>query len=249
MPTVPSTTLRIGLLQCGHIHPDLVPEHGDYPEAFAALLGPFGVELTTFDVDHGPVPTDVEAFDGWLVSGSANSAYEDLPWIPKVEDLLRKMIDAHVPLVAVCFGHQLLAQAMGGTVAKSPDGWGVGAHAYELVDADRTWMTPPAAGSVRLIASHQDQVTELPAGAIVLARTDHCPVAAYLLGDAALAIQPHPEFTADVSRGLVGLRREMIGEDTSDVALASLDQPLDRELIGSWMATFLRQAHEQRIGA
>ena len=98
--------------------------------------------------------------------------------------------------MAVCFGHQLLAQAMGGRVAKSPDGWGAGVHAYELLRTGEPWMVPPSDGPLRIIASHQDQVVELPDGAVLLARTDHCPVAAYTLGPAALAIQPHPEFTA-----------------------------------------------------
>jgi GMP synthase-like glutamine amidotransferase len=241
VPTVSETTLQIGLIQCGHVHPDLVPEHGDYPELFADLLGPHGIELTTFDVDHGRFPGDLSGFDGWVITGSANSAYEDLPWIHETEDLLRKLIADEAPVVAVCFGHQLLAQAMGGRVAKSPDGWGAGVHAYEFVGETPTWMTPPPHGPVRIIASHQDQVVELPEGAEVLAWTEHCQVAAYTLGPAAFAIQPHPEFTAAVSRGLVERRRDRIGADASDAALASLDQPLDRDQVARWMAEFLRR--------
>jgi len=241
---VPDQTLRIGLLQCGHIHSDLVPEHGDYPEVFADLLGPHGIELETIDVTEGPPPNDPHALDGWVVSGSACSAYDPLPWIAPVEDLLRTVIAAAAPLVAVCFGHQLLAQAMGGRVAKASVGWGVGAHTYELLGPPVPWMDPPAPGhTVRLIASHQDQVVELPQGAEVIARSKDCPVAAYTLGPAALAIQPHPEFSAGVSAGLVNRRRDAIGASTADAALASLDAPLDCSLVGAWMAAFLRQAH------
>lgn len=244
MPTVPDRPLRVALLQCGHVHPDLVPEHGDYPELFAALLGPEGVELTTFDVTAGPPPPldHPAAADGWVVSGSASSTYEDLPWIPAVEERLREILAADAPLVAICFGHQLLAQATGGRVARAETGWGVGAVDYELVRADLPWMAPPAHGPVRLIASHQDQVVELPEGAEVIARTPRCPVAAYTLGPAALAIQPHPEFTAAVSRGLVERRRDAIGAERSDEALAGLDRPLDARLVAGWMAAFLRQA-------
>jgi GMP synthase-like glutamine amidotransferase len=229
--------IHVALLQCGHIHPDLVPEHGDYPEVFADLLGPHGLEITTVDVSEQPIPAP-GSFDGWLVSGSASSAYDPLPWIAELEAHLRALVAASEPLVAVCFGHQVLAQALGSRVEKADDGWGVGAHRYELVGPPRPWMDPPA-DSVRLIASHQDQVVELPADAELLARTEHCPIAAYAVGDAAIAIQPHPEFTAAVSRGLVERRRGAIGEDRSDEALASLDGPLDRELVGRWMATFL----------
>lgn len=243
MSTVaPEPPLRIGLVQCGHVHPDLVPEHGDYPELFADLLGPYGIELSTFDVDHGQFPGELDDLDGWVISGSADSAYDDLPWIHQTEDLLRELVERRAPMVAVCFGHQLLAQAMGGTVAKSPDGWGAGVHAYELVGEPLPWMDPPPHGPLRLIASHQDQVTALPEGAVLLARTDHCPVAAYALGTSAFAIQPHPEFTAAVSRGLVERRRDRIGPEASDAALASLDESLDRDVLAAWMAGFLRHA-------
>lgn len=242
VPTM--SRLQIGLLQCGYIAPEVAAAHGDYPEAFADLLGPEQVDLVTYDVQKDPVPADPTAHDGWLVSGSASSAYEPLAWIPPVERFLRQMIEVEAPLVAVCFGHQLLAQAMGGRVERSEAGWGVGVHRYDLLDRTATWMDPPALGGrIRLIASHQDQVTELPAGAKVIAKTDHCKVAAYTLGRRALAVQPHPEFSADVSRELIALRRDAIGAERADAALASLDQPLadDRRLVASWMAAFWRQ--------
>lgn len=239
-----SPRLQIGLLQCGYIAPDVAAGHGDYPEAFADLLGPQGVDLVTYDVQQGPVPTDPRAHHGWLVSGSASSAYDDLQWIPPVERFLRRLVEVEAPLVAVCFGHQLLAQALGGRVARAEAGWGVGVHRYELVGPVRPWMDPPPAdGAFRMIASHQDQVVDLPAEATVIARTDHCPVAAFTVGPRALAIQPHPEFSAEVSRGLIGLRRDLIGDDRSDLALASLDGPLedDRRRVAAWMANFWRQ--------
>ncbi len=236
--------LQIGLLQCGYIAPDVAAGHGDYPEAFADLLGPQGIDLVTYDVQQGPVPTDPGAHDGWLVSGSASSAYEPLAWIAPVEGFLRRLIEVEAPLVAVCFGHQLLAQALGGRVARAEAGWGAGVHRYELVGPRPPWMDPPPVdGAFRLIASHQDQVVDLPAEATVIARTDHCPVAAFTVGPRALAIQPHPEFSAEVSRGLIGLRRGLIGPDRSDTALATLDGPLedDRRRVAAWMANFWRQ--------
>jgi len=244
VPAVSEIPLHIGLIQCGHVHPDLAPTLGDYPELFADLLEPQGIDLTTFDVDHDQFPDDLGGFDGWVVSGSANSAYEDLPWIHRTEELLRTLVAGQAPVVAVCFGHQLLAQALGGRVAKSPDGWGAGMHRYELIGDPLPWMAPPPDGGVRIIASHQDQVVELPDGAVVIARTDHCPIAAYTLGTSVLAIQPHPEFTTEVSRGLVERRRDRIGPETSDAALASLSEPLDQQLVAGWMAGFLRHARQ-----
>lgn len=246
--------LRVALLQCGHVHEDLVPEHGDYPELFAGLFAGHGLALTTIDAATEALPP-VDAFDGWLVSGSACSAYDPLPWIPALEDLLRALVAAEAPIVAVCFGHQVLAQAMGGRVERSSAGWGAGAHRYEVCGPaghpPPPWMTPATVdGAVTILASHQDQVVELPEGARRWLRTDHCPIAGYVLGPAALAIQPHPEFTAPISRGLVERRRELMGADVADAALASLDAPLDREVLATWMARFLRLAAARRaVGA
>lgn len=244
--STPDPPLHVGLLQCGHLPEDLVAAHGDYPTVFADLLRPHGIEIEAWDVTAGP-PPDVDACAGWLVSGSPDSTYEPLPWIAPVEQFLRDAVDARAPLVAVCFGHQLLAQAMGGRVARAPVGWGVGVHAYELAPTGAGWMEPaPPDGRVCLIASHQDQVVELPEGARVVAWTEHCKVAAYTLGPAALAIQPHPEFTADMSRMLIERRRRRIGDAAANAGLASLDQPLHQDLVAAWMAAFLRQAARAR---
>lgn len=234
---------RLGLVQCGYIPPALVPTHGDYPEAFNALFAPHDLDLVTYEVQRGPLP-DHRSCDGWLISGSANSAYEPLEWITRLEHFLRGLIEAEAPTVAVCFGHQVLAQAMGGRVAKAEPGWGVGAHDYELVGPPPAWLDPVPRGPVRLIASHQDQVVELPDDAVLLARTDHCPVAAYSLGPRMLAIQPHPEFTTDLSGELIELRRERIGAAVADAAEASLREPLDQATVAAWMVAFLRQGNQ-----
>ncbi|HEX2576549.1 MAG TPA: hypothetical protein VHK88_09390 [Aquihabitans sp.] len=235
-----SDRLRIGLLQCGYVHPDLAGDFGDYPVAFGELLEPHDVELVTYDVQTGPLPDDPGAVDGWLVSGSASSAYERLPWIPPLEAFLRGLVARDAPVVAICFGHQLVAQAHGGRVERSPAGWGAGAHDYELVGTG-PWGSTPDRRSVRLIASHQDQVVDLPDGDVVIARTDHCPIAGYTLGTSVLAIQAHPEFTAGLSARLTQARRDRIGDATADAALASLDAPLDRAVVGSWMADHWRR--------
>lgn len=239
LPAV-SEPLRVGLLQLGYIHPDVAATEGDYPEAFAALLAGHDIELTTYDVPAGQRPKSPRDHDGWLASGSANSAYEPLAWIGDTGRFLLEVVDADVPLVAICFGHQLLAQAMGGTVARADVGWGVGVHHYDVVGPARPWMAGPVS-ELRVIASHQDQVVEAPDGIELLATSTHCRVAGYTVGSRALALQAHPEFTPAVSRGLLDLRRGAIGEARTDAALATLDEPIDQDLIAGWMASFWRR--------
>lgn len=225
----PSERLRIGLLQCGHIVPTVAEGGRDYVDLFGALLGPHRVELTVTHVDHGDQPHDTDV-DGWLISGSPASVYDDLPWIAPTEDLVRRVVDAGQPVVGICFGHQLLAQALGGRVERAGVGWGAGIYTYDLADGWYADGSRPAddkdgADTVSLIASHQDQVVEMPDGARLAARTDHCPIAAFTIGTQVLSIQPHPEFTTGLSRELSTQRRERMGADTTDAAIGSLSGP------------------------
>lgn len=233
-----SEVARVGLLQCGPL--PLAERHGDYPERYQSLLGPHGVELVVHDATAGSVPPSVADADGWLVSGSTWSAYEDLPWIDALAAFLRAVVAAERPLVAVCFGHQLLARALGGRVERAPVGWGVGAHRYDLT-ATEPWMSPPPPEpSLHLIASHQDQVVAVPDGARVWARSDHCEIAGFSIGTRAVTIQPHPEFGPELSRELIERRRDAIGGPVADAALAGLGAPLDDRLVGAWLANVLR---------
>ena len=241
MAETASDVLRIGLLVCGRVRDEVAVEFGDYPELFQSLLGPYGVEIVAYDVINGSVPASVSACDGWLVSGSAASTYDDLPWLVDTTAFVRSLVEHEAPLVAICFGHQLLAQAMGGRVEKSDRGWGIGVHEYRILADLPHWPADLArVNSLGLVASHQDQVTLLPNGATVLAGTQHCPVAAYSLGNRALAIQPHPEFGIELSRALTLARQDQYDPELVADALASLREPTHQDLTAAWIASFLR---------
>ena len=115
-------SLRIGLLIVGHVDPKSVHIGGDYPELFGALLDGRGIELVRYDLDEGRFPNDVDECDGWLCSPSRLSTYDDVAWLADAGDLLRRIVATETPYVGICFGHQLLAQALGGLVEKSPYG-------------------------------------------------------------------------------------------------------------------------------
>src|SRR5262245_41838083 len=178
----------------GHVDPKSVHIAGDYPELFGTLLAGHELELVRYDLDEGRFPATVTECDGWLCGPSRSSTYDDLPWRADAEDLLRQLVATETPYVGICFGHQLLAQALGATVAAAPDGWQGGARDYDVV-APQAWMDATA-GSITLIASHQDQVQALPDGAELLARgaDGGCPIAGFTVGERAWTLQPHPEF-------------------------------------------------------
>jgi GMP synthase-like glutamine amidotransferase len=161
-----------------------------------------------------------------------------MPWRPDAESLLREIVQTEAPYVGICFGHQLLAQALGTPVEAAADGWQVGARDYELV-AHPAWMGTPT-GQITLIASHQDQVVALPAGATLLARgaDGGCPIAGFTVGARAWTLQPHPEFVPPLADHLLAGRVELIGAARVRDARESLGRPLDRRLVADWIARF-----------
>jgi GMP synthase-like glutamine amidotransferase len=226
---------RAGLLVVGHVDPKSTHIAGDYPELFDALLAPHGIEIATYNViDDGRLPASVDECDVWVCSPSRLSVYDDEPWIAAVEDLVRECVARDHPFVGICFGHQLLAQALGGRVERSPGGWGVGVRSYDVL-APAAWTRPPRS-RFSLLASHQDQVVDVPAGARVVARSDYCPVAALAVGERVWSVQGHPEFTAPLADHLLAGRVELIGAERVATARASLGTPTDRDAVAAWVA-------------
>jgi len=226
--------MRAGLLVVGHVDEKSRHIAGDYPELFDALLAPVGIEVVPYAAEHGQLPASLDECDGWLCSPSRLSVYDDDAWINDVEDLLRDAIARERPFVGICFGHQLLAQALGGRVERAPDGWGVGVHSYDVVE--RLPNMQPPLDRFALIASHQDQVVAVPDGARVIATSDFCPVAGLAAGERVWTVQGHPEFIPDLADHLLAGRRKLIGDERVGMARASLTQPTDRHTIAQWIA-------------
>jgi len=225
---------RIAILETGAPPPELAERHGDYPAMFRTLLGD-GHDIEVFRSQAGEWPGPA-AFDAAIITGSAAGVYEDHPWIPDLLDWIRAA-RGRTRLIGVCFGHQAMAQALGGRVEKSDRGWGVGLHSYDVVSAE-PWMAPPAA-TVAIPASHQDQVVEKPADARVFLSSDFTPFAGLAWGDDAVSLQGHPEFTPAYAADLTGGRRDRIGAAVTDRALDSLTGSDDRDLVGQWLRRFI----------
>lgn len=237
-PAPPSAPLRIGLLLCDHLDEDVIAQVGDYTELYPAVFDPEGVELTVYEVTRGQFPERLDAHDGWIVSGSRRSTYEDEPWIHELEDLVRRIVAQRRRLVGICFGHQMTAQALGGLVEPAEVGWGVGVKAFDVVAAP-AWMEPVE--DFTILMSHRDQVTRLPEGAELIASADYCPVGAYRIDDHVFCVQGHPEFVPELSRILLAKRREVIGPEVADAAVDTLDDPIDSARIVGWMTEFFRR--------
>lgn len=220
--------MLIGILQTGQSPEMLRDAAGDYPDMFAQLLAGRGLTFRTYRVEEMDFPADVHDCEGWLITGSRHGAYEDHPFIPKLEAFIRAVIAAHVPLVGICFGHQIIAQAMGGKVERYPGGWAVGPQDYDF-----------GGEKVTLNAWHRDQVTEVPQGAEVVACNDFCENAALVYGEDAFTVQAHPEFRDDFVRGLMATRgKGVVPDDLMAAADARLGPENQSSAIADRIAAF-----------
>jgi GMP synthase-like glutamine amidotransferase len=230
--------LRVGVLQTGAPPGDLQARFGSYPTMFQRLLAAEPFDFATFDARAGQLPAAVDDCAGYIITGSAAAAYDPDPWIGQLRDFLAAA-KGRAALVGVCFGHQIMAEAFGGKVIKSPKGWGVGLHSY-AVRAPEPWMAPVAAMAAP--ASHQDQVVEPPPAAKVVAGSPFSPNGVLAYDDQpAISIQLHPEFDPAYAKALIEARRGAVyTDDQADRAQASLDAPNDGQAIGAWIGAFLR---------
>jgi len=226
--------VKIGLLECDDVVGRFPQVKGGYREMFATLLP--GHDFRYYEAHRGRLPSSARECDAWLCSGSKYSVYDGDRWIADLAAFIRA-IDR--PYVGICFGHQMLAHAMGGEVAKAKQGWGVGILGVEVL-RDEPWMQPPMK-TFSIQHMHQDQVQKLPAGSVLLGSSPHCKVGMFRVGETRLGIEGHPEFTVEFGSALINARRPLLGEQ-ADRALRSLKEKSDGPVVGRWIDSFLKRA-------
>jgi len=221
----------LGILQTGHVPDEVKTRHGDYTALYGAMFPGRGYTLKTFSVVDGAFPDGPGDADAWLVTGSRHGAYEDHDWIPPLEDLIRAIHAAAKPLIGICFGHQIVAQALGGRVEKFVGGWAVGRRAYRVGGRE-----------IALNAWHQDQVVALPPGATVLGSNEFTCNAMLAIGPRVLTLQPHPEFPAGVVELLIEHRSRTVPAPLLERARNALADPADNTLVHDWIAAVIEGA-------
>lgn len=224
--------MTIGIIQCGAPPAALLSRFGGYGAMVDGMLGT-RQGTRTYDATAGELPASATACDAYVLTGSPAGVYEDLPWIPGLLGFLRQA-RGKAKLVGICFGHQAMATAFGGTVTKWPQGWSIGLHRYD-VRRRAPWMDDAA--TVDVPASHQDQVVECPPDAAVVAASAFTPYAGLDYGNA-ISFQFHPEFGPEFGTALVEHRKELYGP-LADPALASYARPNDCARVGRWIGRFL----------
>lgn len=224
--------MLIGFLQCGHFPQVAGFSARTYSDLYSELLAGYGFSFRTWSVVDMEFPATVSEADGWLITGSKHGAYDDVPFIPPLERFIREAYQKTIPMVGICFGHQIMAQALGGDVEKWTGGWQVGRTEYAWSD-----------GSLALNAWHQDQVVSIPQEAEVVATSPGCRIAGLRYKRAAFSVQPHPEFDQAAVELLLEARAPgLVPQDLIDQATAAVRRPVDNTLMAEQIATFFKEA-------
>lgn len=232
----PKAIRKINILLCDTF-PGLLPENiPSYESMFVKLFRSVNQDITfeVFRAQDGELPEHPAADELLLITGSNNAVYDTLPWIQALQDWIRKAAEQKVPLVGICFGHQLIAQALGGRVERFAGGWGVGIRESQVLDEQLRSYFPD--GRLRLIVNHHDQVMQLPEGAKPLATSDFCRHEGFRIGHHILTFQGHPEFTVDYERHIILNHSENEDDTVKQRALKSLEE---MEAQGEVVARFL----------
>jgi GMP synthase-like glutamine amidotransferase len=203
---------------------------------FTRMLGG-SFDIESFDVAAGHLPDRV-AHHAYLITGSPAGVYDPLAWIEPLQQFIRSADGAK--MVGICFGHQVMAEALGGHVEKSEKGWGAGLQRYTVVRSE-PWIG--TAGTIAVPASHQDQVVVQPPNTEVVAASDFTPFAALAWTDRpAISFQFHPEFSPAFAKALIEKRYDLVPDP--DAAIASLDAPNDNAVVAQWIRNFLNGESE-----
>ncbi len=229
---------RVTIIETGLVPVRQRERHGSFPQMFRRMIGAANTSID-FDVISAvagePLP-DPRALEAILITGSPAGVYDRLDWIAPLEDFVRAAHASRIPMVGVCFGHQLMAQALGGVVRQSDKGWGIGRHLYDIAPGNGVIEGE----RIALACSHQDQVIEPPLGARTFMYSDFTPHAGLLYANGvALSVQPHPEFSVEFAHVCCELRDGKAPDDVVAAAKASLQLPLESARLGEAITRFL----------
>ena len=233
--------MKLTLIQPTDVPEPLRQRFGPYDAMFKRMFEREGFAFETVRLADGAPLPDPTALDAVLITGSSAGVYDNhLSWMEPLRQFIRAAYAAKTPMVGICFGHQIMADALGGDVRKSEKGWGLGRHVYVVT------QRPPSIGGdlpeFAISCSHQDQVIVPPDEAEIFMASDFTPNAGLVYRNgAAISLQPHPEFSDDYTVALAEMRRGRAPDALIDTAVASVSRRSDSAEMAGYLGAFLRR--------
>ncbi|MEM7075208.1 MAG: type 1 glutamine amidotransferase [Pseudomonadota bacterium] len=224
-------SLRIAIIETDEPRDDFYDKHGTCGTMFEDWMRPElpDARFQAINLISGSaLPSDPDTYDGYLITGSRYGVYDEKPWIVPLRDFLRRLRDRRIPMCGVCFGHQIMADAFGSEVGKSPDGYVLGVETYAGKGA---------------YAIHQDQVFTTPNGAANIMSSPRCKIGRIEYAFPALSVQHHPEFTKAHFSDLMDIYMNMLGKTGFDTALKNPHAQRNNRALATDFAQVLSVRH------
>lgn len=233
--------MKIGILNSDTVKIDGAAEFGQYPEMFSKVFWAVEpkIQFKTYEVQFGDYPEDINECDAYLITGSKASCYDDVPWIHALKEFIKALDQSKKKLIGVCFGHQIIAEALGGSVRKSPNGWHAGVDSISLNKDDLEYGGQGK--KFNLVFSHQDEVERLPENATLIAESVSCPIGMFLIENHIFCTQGHIELDKKFARMIYDFRKEQIGNSKHKHACQTLSMETDDLDVANSLLKFLRK--------
>ncbi|KAF5731903.1 putative glutamine amidotransferase [Tripterygium wilfordii] len=240
-----ATGKRFAVLLCADDSDYVKKMYGGYFGVFWKMLAEEGERWDVFRVASGEFPSDeeVEAFDGFVITGSCNDAHGNDVWICRLLALLKRLDFMKKKVLGICFGHQILGRALGGKVGRNVSGWDIGVTTVHLSSSSKIFSSLKVPALVTVIECHRDEIWELPQKAEVIGWSDKTGVEMFMYGDHFMGIQGHPEYTTDILLHLIDrlLKRNDIMESFAEEAKKNVEaQEPNREAWKKLCVSFLK---------
>ncbi len=240
--------MKINILLCDTF-PGLLPDYiPSYQSMFIKLFDAVTTEMEyeVFPVWEGTFPDKFHSRELYLITGCNASVYDDTEWIKSLLEWIRQAHKQHIRMVGICFGHQAIAQALGGEVVKASQGWGTGIRVSRILDKEALSYFPD--GEMRLLYNHHDQVVRLPKEADLVATSSFCVNESFRMANEVLTFQGHPEYTPEYARHLI----EHHASDESSAVKAQALHSMDAwhhqgVIVARWIIDFFKDLSECKV--
>jgi GMP synthase-like glutamine amidotransferase len=232
--------MRVCILENDTFDSRTAPHVSRIADLFVNLFHEAGVEGWTFDAFNtvnGEYPESFDLYDAVVLTGSRADAFSSEPWVVELRERVNGLLATRKKLLGICFGHQILGYCLGAPVGRAPRGWNMGRMRYQWLAPD--FVAAHGSATFHLLATHQDQVLELPPGARLLASNATCPVAIFAVDDHVLSMQPHPEMDATILGNLINMRRDKLGEQKFSEGIESIRHAHEGVAVARLMAAFI----------